>query len=80
VVNVVMNLQFPYNAGNVAYFLPGRVEDLSAPLRNRQKSKKDISTFLYKFHILSSCLYRASIAFRHFIIQLMHQYIIRRYN
>jgi len=31
-VNVVMNLQFPYNAGNVACFLFGRAKDLSAPL------------------------------------------------
>jgi len=31
-VNVVMNLQVPQNAGNVACFLPGRAKDLSAPL------------------------------------------------
>jgi hypothetical protein len=28
----------------------------------------------------SSCLHRASVTFKHFIIQLMHQYIICRYN
>ena len=28
----------------------------------------------------SSCLHSASITFKHFIIQLMHQYIIRRCN
>ena len=31
-MNVVMKLQVPYNAGNVACFLPGRAKDLSAPL------------------------------------------------
>jgi hypothetical protein len=31
-VNVVMNLQVPQNAGNVACFFPGRAKDLSAPL------------------------------------------------
>jgi len=31
-VNVVMNLQVPRNAGNVACFLPGRATDLSTPL------------------------------------------------
>ena len=30
-MNVVMNLQIPLNAGNVACFLPGRARDLSAP-------------------------------------------------
>jgi len=39
-VNVVMNFQVSYNAGNVACFLPGRAKDLSAPL----------------IHILSMCL------------------------
>ena len=28
----------------------------------------------------SSCLHRASMAYKHFIIQLKHKYIIRRYN
>ena len=28
----------------------------------------------------SSCLYRASMTIKHFIIQQMHKYIIRRYN
>ena len=32
-MNVVMNLQVPSNAGNVACFLPGRTKDLSASLR-----------------------------------------------
>jgi len=31
-VNVVMNLQVPENAGNVACFLPGWAKDLSAHL------------------------------------------------
>jgi hypothetical protein len=29
-----MNLQVPQNAGNVAYFLPARAKDLSAPLQH----------------------------------------------
>ena len=32
-VNVVMNLQVPLNAGNVAFFLPGRAKDLQHPYR-----------------------------------------------
>jgi len=28
----------------------------------------------------SSCLHRASVTYKHFIIQRMHKYIIRRYN
>ena len=32
VVNVVMNIQVPYNARNVVCFLPGRAKDLSAPM------------------------------------------------
>ena len=31
-MEVVMNLQVPQNAGNVACFLSGRGKDLSAPL------------------------------------------------
>ena len=31
-MNVVMNIQVPEIAGNVACFLPGRTKDLSAPL------------------------------------------------
>ena len=34
-MNVVMKLQVPYNAGNVACFLPGWDMDLSAPLKKR---------------------------------------------
>jgi len=37
---MVMNLQLPQNAGNVACFLPGRAKDLSAPcIRNSFRSK-----------------------------------------
>jgi len=44
-VNVVMNLQVPQNAGNVACFLPGRAKDLSAPLL----SNAIMSCFLIHF-------------------------------
>jgi len=30
-----MNFRVPLNAGNIAYFLPGRGKDLSAPLYKR---------------------------------------------
>ena len=41
--------------------------------RKIQEDKRSLN-LLHKF----SCLHRASMTFKHFIIQLMHQYIIRR--
>jgi len=48
-VNVVLNLQVPLNAGDVACFIPGRAKDLSAPLILSKVRKKDRPTELYAF-------------------------------
>ena len=37
-MNVIMNLQVPYNAGNVACLLPGRAKDLSALLYRKEQA------------------------------------------
>jgi len=50
-VNVVMNLQVPRNAGNVACFLPGRAKDLSAPLYYK-RSHEHFNLLLFRVVIL----------------------------
>ena len=46
VVNVVMNIHVTKNMGNVAYFLPVRVKDVSAPLYMwRKYEEEDVSSY-----------------------------------
>ena len=53
-VNMVMNLQVPRNAGNVACFLPGRAKDISAPFLYQSVNWYECNLFSFILEVKAS--------------------------